>query len=46
MAIEKAKEEGQLFDAADMMEEAFNKSPFLREKYANRVRLWRCGVSM
>ena len=45
-AILKAKEEGKLFDAADMMEEAFNKSPSLRQKYANQVRLWRCGISM
>jgi len=46
MAIQKAKEEGRLLEAADMMEEAFNKSPSLREKYANQVRLWRCGISM
>lgn len=45
MAIKKAKE-GRLFDAADIMEEAFNKSPSLRMKYANQVRLWRCGISM
>ena len=46
LAIKKAKEEGRLFEAADIMEEAFNKSPSLREKYANQVRLWRCGISM
>lgn len=45
MAIKKAKEEGRLSDAADIMEEAFNKSPSLRQKYANQVRLWRCGIS-
>ena len=45
-AIKKAKDEGKLFEAADMMEEAFNKSPSLRQKYANQVRLWRCGISM
>jgi eukaryotic-like serine/threonine-protein kinase len=45
-AIKKAKEEGRLFEAADLMEEAFNKSPSLRQKYANQVRLWRCGISM
>ncbi len=45
-AIRKAKEDGRLFDAADLMEEAFNKSPSLRQKYANQVRLWRCGISM
>jgi len=46
LAIKKAKEEGRLFEAADIMEEAFNKSPSLRQKYANQVRLWRCGISM
>jgi serine/threonine-protein kinase len=45
-ALKKAKEEGHLFDAADLMEEAFNKSPSLRTKYADKVRLWRCGISM
>ncbi len=46
LAIKKAKEEGRLFEAADIMEEAFNKTPSLRQKYANQVRLWRCGISM
>ncbi len=45
-AIEKARREGRLMEAADMMEEAFNKSPSLRQKYASQVKLWRCGVSM
>lgn len=45
-AVKKAKAEGRLFEAADIMEEAFNKSPSLRQKYANQVRLWRCGISM
>lgn len=45
-AIRRAKEGGRLFEAADIMEEAFNKSPSLRQKYANQVRLWRCGISM
>ncbi len=45
-AIQKAKEEGRLIEAADIMEEAFNKSPSLRDKYAYQVRLWRCGISM
>lgn len=45
-ALKQAKEEGRLFDAADLMEEAFNKSPSLRQRYANQVRLWRCGISM
>jgi eukaryotic-like serine/threonine-protein kinase len=38
--------EGKLGEAADMMEEAFNKWPDLRRKYAHQVRLWRCGISM
>lgn len=45
-ALKLAKGQGKLFEAADLMEEAFNRAPNLREKYANRVRLWRCGVSM
>lgn len=40
------KKVGKLADAADIMEEAFNKWPDLRSKYANYVKLWRCGVSM
>lgn len=46
LAMKKAKDEGRLFEAADIMEEAFNKSPSLRQKYADQVRLWRCGISM
>lgn len=45
-AMNKAKQEGRLFEAADIMEEAFNKSPSLRTKYADQVRRWRCGISM
>jgi eukaryotic-like serine/threonine-protein kinase len=40
------KKLGQLGEAADLMEEAFNKSPALRDRYAHQVRLWRCGISM
>lgn len=40
------KKQGRLADAADAMEEAFNKWPELRQKYAPQVRLWRCGISM
>lgn len=38
--------EARLADAADLMEEAFSRSPALRAKYASRVKLWRAGVSM
>ena len=41
-----ARSAGRLAEAADIMEEAFNKSPQLREKYASQVKLWRCGISM
>src|ERR1043166_4957402 len=41
-----ARLDGRLAEAADLMEEAFNKSPSLREKYQKQVRLWRCGISM
>jgi len=41
-----ARKAGRLAQAADLMEEAFNKSPDLREKYASQVKLWRCGISM
>jgi serine/threonine-protein kinase len=40
------KKQGKLADAADLMEEAFNKLQDLRERYAHQVRLWRCGISM
>lgn len=42
----RASRAGRLGEAADFMEEAFNKSPELRDKYAVQVKLWRCGVSM
>lgn len=42
----KARLSGRLGDAADLMEEAFNKAPDLRKKYAQQVKLWRCGISM
>jgi serine/threonine protein kinase len=41
-----ARRSGRLSDAADLMEEAFNKSSKLRDKYAQQVKLWRCGISM
>jgi len=42
----RARQTGRLAEAADLMEEAFNKSPELRHKYAHQVKMWRCGVSM
>lgn len=46
LALKTAREDGRLAEAADLMEEAFNLQPGLREKYASRVKLWRAGVSM
>ena len=45
-AIQTAKQKGNLKEAADMMEEAFNKWPSLREKHATKITLWRRGISM
>lgn len=42
----RARQSGRLAEAADLMEEAFNKSQPLRDKYAHQVKLWRCGISM
>lgn len=42
----KAGQAGRLVEAADLMEEAFNKAPGLRTKYSQQVKLWRCGISM
>jgi serine/threonine-protein kinase len=44
-ALQTAKA-GNLNEAADMMEDAFNKWPSLREKYATKVTLWRRGIHM
>jgi serine/threonine protein kinase len=41
-----ARQSGRLADAADLMEEAFNKSPELRVKHEHQVKLWRCGIAM
>lgn len=45
-ALQLAKDTGRLSEAADIMEEAFNLSPTLRDRFAKKVRLWRCGISM
>jgi eukaryotic-like serine/threonine-protein kinase len=43
-AVELAKQATTLAEAADLMEEAFNKSPRLRATHEHRLRLWRKGV--
>ena len=45
-AFSLAHHAGQLMEAADLMEEAFNKAPQLREEYEYQLRLWRRGVVM
>ena len=44
-AIKMARYVGKLNEAADLMEEAFNKWPELREKYKFKVTIWRKGIS-
>lgn len=45
-AFETARQKGNLNEAADIMEEAFNKWPSLRERHATKVTLWRRGISV
>jgi serine/threonine-protein kinase len=45
-AINLAGGAGKLSEAADLMEEAFNKWPDLRKRYEGQVKLWRRGISM
>jgi serine/threonine protein kinase len=45
-AIKVSQEPGRLPDAADLMEEALNKFPAMREEYQGRVKLWRRGIAM
>jgi serine/threonine-protein kinase len=43
-ALEMARNWSKLGEAADLMEEAFNKWPPLREQYEKRLLRWRCGI--
>ncbi|MGA2032913.1 MAG: serine/threonine-protein kinase [Thermoguttaceae bacterium] len=45
-AVEFSRKANALNDAADLMEEAFNKWPDLRTQYEYQLKLWRRGVSM
>jgi len=45
-ALKLATQADRLMEAADLMEEAFNKAPPLREKYEYQLKLWRRGVVM
>ncbi|POZ58431.1 serine/threonine protein kinase [Dehalococcoides mccartyi] len=43
-ALNISRQPGQLNEAADLLEEALNKSPGLKEKYEYQLRLWRRGM--
>jgi serine/threonine-protein kinase len=45
-AVSMCRELGNLSAAADLMEEAFNKWPALREQYEYQLQLWRKGILM
>ncbi len=45
-AIKLSKEPGKLPSAADLLEEAINKDPDLRQQYGSQLKLWRRGISM
>jgi eukaryotic-like serine/threonine-protein kinase len=46
MAVRMVRDLGNLTEAADIMEEACNKCPSLREQYEYRLKLWRRGIRM
>lgn len=43
-ALNLSRQPGQLNEAADLLEEALNKSPSLKEKYEYQLKLWRRGM--
>ncbi len=45
-ALKFSRQAGKLIEAADLMEEAFNKWPDLREQYDFQLKLWRRGIVM
>lgn len=45
-ALRLSQQAGKLGEAADLMEEAFNKWPELRARHEAKVKLWRCGIAM
>ena len=45
-AVKISQETGRLADAADLMEEALNKFPAMREEYQGRLKFWRRGIAM
>jgi serine/threonine-protein kinase len=45
-ALALARDSGRLSEAADLMEEAFNRWPDLRHQYERQVKVWRRGIAM
>lgn len=45
-ALAMSKKPGSLMSAADLLEEAVNKAPELRDRYETQLRLWRRGICM
>lgn len=45
-ALEASTKPGRLMNAADLLEEAINKAPELRDQYESQLKLWRRGVCM
>lgn len=45
-AIAASKKPGSLVAAADLLEEAINRAPALRDQYESQLKLWRRGVCM
>ncbi len=43
-ALALSSDAGRLIEAADLLEEALNKSPKLRDRYEYRLKLWRKGI--
>ncbi|HEY0004097.1 MAG TPA: serine/threonine-protein kinase [Pyrinomonadaceae bacterium] len=43
-AVKLSRQTGRLMEAADLMEEAFNRWPELREQYEYQLKLWRRGI--
>jgi eukaryotic-like serine/threonine-protein kinase len=45
-AFSLSRDAGKLIEAADLLEEALNKSPGLRGKYEYQLKLWRRGIAI
>ncbi|MBU1927319.1 MAG: serine/threonine protein kinase [Gammaproteobacteria bacterium] len=45
-AVKLSRQAGKLIEAADLMEETFNKWPELRKQHEHQLKLWRRGITM